>query len=189
MAYAVSILMGYLLGCSGSGNLGASNATVLLGWKAGIAVALHDILKCVLAVFLARWLFPDSIYVGACAGVACVIGHIFPFYLRFRGGKGLASYFGLALALNWKLALLVAAVVILATLITDYISVGALGTIAVVPLYMGFATRDLLLTAILCTASLVMLYRHWENIVRIATGKEIGLRSTVRGDHRMSQKN
>lgn len=54
---------------------------------------------------------------------------------------------------------------------------------------MGFATRDLLLTAILCTASLVMLYRHWENIVRIATGKEIGLRSTVRGDHRMSQKN
>lgn len=206
MAYAVSILMGYLLGCSsmayyigkvrktdirtsGSGNLGASNATVLLGWKAGIAVALHDILKCVLAVCLARWLFPSSVYAGACAGVACVIGHIFPFYLKFRGGKGLASYFGLALALNWKLALLVAAVVILATLITDYISVGALGTIGVVPLYMGLSTHDLVLTAILCTASLVMLYRHWENIVRIATGKEIGLRSTVRGDHRMSRKN
>lgn len=202
MGYLLAILLGYLLGCSsmafyiskmkkkdirtaGSGNLGASNATVLFGWGAGVAVALHDIGKAVIAVFLAKWLFPGLEYAGAAAGVACVMGHIFPFYLGFKGGKGLASYFGMTLALNWKLALIVAAVIVLATLITDYISVGALSSIVVVPAYMGFATHSLLLVAILCVATLVMLLKHWENIVRIARGQEIGLRSTIRGDNRV----
>lgn len=202
MGYLLAILLGYLLGCSsmafyiskmkkkdirtaGSGNLGASNATVLFGWGAGVAVALHDIGKAVIAVFLAKWLFPGLEHAGAAAGVACVLGHIFPFYLGFKGGKGLASYFGMTLALNWKLALIVAAVIVLATLITDYISVGALSSIVVVPAYMGFTTHSLLPAAILCVATLVMLLKHWENIVRIARGQEIGLRSTIRGDNRV----
>lgn len=202
MQYMLTILMGYLLGCSsmayyigkmkrkdirtaGSGNLGASNATVLFGWGAGIAVALHDIGKAVLAVFLAKWMFPEVEHVGAVAGVACVLGHIFPFYLGFKGGKGLASYFGLTLALNWKLALIVAAVIVLATLITDFISVGALSSIVVVPVYMGFDTQNLMLVAILCVATLVMFVKHWENIVRISRGEEIGLRRTVKGKDRV----
>ena len=202
MGYLLAILLGYLLGCSsmafyiskmkkkdirtaGSGNLGASNATVLFGWGAGVAVALHDIGKAVIAVFLAKWLFPGLEHAGAAAGVACVLGHIFPFYLGFKGGKGLASYFGMTLALNWKLALIVAAVIVLATLITEYISVGALSSIVVVPAYMGFTTHSLLPAAILCVATLVMLLKHWENIVRIARGQEIGLRSTIRGDNRV----
>lgn len=202
MQYMLTILMGYLLGCSsmayyigkmkrkdirtaGSGNLGASNATVLFGWGAGIAVALHDIGKAVLAVFLAKWMFPEVEHVGAVAGVACVLGHIFPFYLGFKGGKGLASYFGLTLALNWKLALMVAAVIVLATLITDFISVGALSSIVVVPVYMGFDTQNLMLVAILCVATLVMFVKHWENIVRISRGEEIGLRRTVKGKDRV----
>ncbi len=204
MGYLLAILLGYLLGCSsmafyiskmkkkdirtaGSGNLGASNATVLFGWGAGVAVALHDIGKAVIAVFLAKWLFPGLEHAGAAAGVACVLGHIFPFYLGFKGGKGLASYFGMTLALNWKLALIVAAVIVLATLITDYISVGALSSIVVVPAYMGFTTHSLLPAAILCVATLVMLLKHWENIVRIARGQEIGLRSTIRGDNRVDK--
>lgn len=204
MGYLISILIGYLLGCSsmayyiskrkkkdirtaGSGNLGASNATVLFGWSAGVAVALHDIGKAVIAVFLAKWLFPGLEHVGAVAGIACVLGHIFPFYLGFRGGKGLASYFGMTLALNWKLALIVVAVIVLATLITDYISVGTLSTIVVVPAYMGITTGNLLLAAILCVGTVVMFCKHWENIVRIARGQEIGLRSTVRGDNRVDK--
>ena len=205
MGYVLAILLGYLLGCSsmafyigklkkkdirtgGSGNLGASNATVLFGWGAGIAVALHDIGKAVIAVLLAKWLFPELSHAGAAAGVACVIGHIFPFYLGFKGGKGLASYFGMTLALNWKLALILVAVIVLATLITDFISVGALSTIVVVPAYMAVATGDLLLAAILCIATAVMFYKHWENIIRIAKHEEIGLRSTVRGDNRVDKK-
>ncbi len=203
MAYGFAIILGYLLGCSsmayyigklkkkdirtaGSGNLGASNATVLFGWGAGVAVAVHDIGKAVLAVLLAKWLFPEAQYAGAAAGVACVIGHIFPFYLGFRGGKGLASYFGVALALNWKLALVLGAVIVLATVITDFISVGALGSIVVAPVYLGVMDRDWILAAIVLVASLAMFYKHWENILRIARGEEIGLRRTVKGKDRVN---
>lgn len=202
MGYIVAIIMGYLLGCSsmafyisklkkldirsaGSGNLGASNATVLFGWGAGVAVALHDISKAVIAVLMAKWLFPDLEHAGAVAGVACVLGHIFPFYLKFKGGKGLASYFGMTLALNWKLAIAVAVMVIVLTLVTDFISVGALSTIVVVPMYMGFATHSWLLVTILCVGTAVMFYKHWENIIRIINKEEIGLRSTARGDNRV----
>ena len=119
--------------------------------------------------------------------MASVLGHIFPFYLKFKGGKGLASYFGMTLALNWKLALIVVAVVLLATLITDFISVGALSTIVVVPVYMGITTHSVILVAILLVGTAVMFYKHWENIVRIAKKEEIGLRSTLRGDNRVDK--
>ena len=205
MGYLFAILLGYLLGCSsmayyigkwkkqdlrtgGSGNLGASNAAVLLGWGAGVSVAVHDIAKGALAVLAAKWLFPELEYAGVAAGVACVLGHIFPFYLKFKGGKGLASYFGMTLALNWKLALLTAVVIVLVTLITDYISVGTFSTILLVPTYTAITTHNLLLTLILCIATGVMIFKHWENVVRIATGKEIGLRSTVKGENRVDKK-
>lgn len=205
MQYLVSLFLGYLLGCSsmayyigklkkkdirtaGSGNLGASNTTVLFGWGAGVAVALHDIGKAVLAVLLTKLLFPGSEYVGAVAGIACVLGHIFPFYLKFRGGKGLASYFGVTLALNWKLALMAAVVIILATLITDFISVGAMATVIFVPSYVALTTHNWILVLILCTGTLVMLYKHWENVIRIYNHTEIGLRSTAKGEKRIDRK-
>lgn len=202
MIYFVPIALGYLLGCSsmayyigkwqkkdlrsaGSKNLGASNAAVLLGWKAGIAVALHDIGKAVVAVLLAKALFPELEHAGAAAGVACVMGHIFPFYLKFKGGKGLASYFGMTLALNWKLGLLVAALILLATLITDYIVIGTFSTIVFVPAYTWFTVHSLTLAAILCLVSLVIFYKHRENIGRILRKEEIGLRSTMKGENRI----
>ena len=205
MGYLLPVLMGYLLGCSsmayyigkwkkkdprtgGSGNLGASNTAVLFGWGPGIAVAVHDIAKGAVAVLLCRWLFSAVPYAGAAAGVACVLGHIFPFYLKFKGGKGLASYFGMTLALNWKLALIAAAVILLLTLITDYIALGTIGTIFLVPTYTAITTHNLVLTMILCIASAVMVYKHWENVVRIASGKEIGLRSTAKGENRVDKK-
>lgn len=204
MKYLLVVLLGYLLGCSnlayyisrarkqdirsaGSGNLGASNATVLFGWTAGIAVALHDIGKAVLAVLIAKWLFPELAHAGAAAGVASVMGHIFPFYLKFKGGKGLASFWGMTLGLNWKLALIAGVVIILATLITDYIVIGTFSTIVLVPAYMGIATHNLVLTAIVCIASVVIFWKHRENIGRILRKEEIGLRSTIRGDNRMDK--
>ena len=136
MGYFIVFLLGYVLGCSnlayyisraakkdirqsGTGNLGASNATVLFGWKAGVAVAVHDAGKALLAVLLAKLLFPNLEYAGAAAGVAAVLGHIYPFYLKFKGGKGTASFVGLTLALNWKLALAILVILVLATIITD----------------------------------------------------------------------
>lgn len=203
MAYVLTFLAAYLMGCSnlalylsrmkkvdiragGSGNLGASNATALLGWRAGISVAIHDIGKAALAVILARLAFPQLPCIGAVAGVASVLGHIFPFYLKFRGGKGFASYFGMTLALNWKLALVIAVLVLLVTVITDYIVVGTTLTIVTVPVYLGIAEHSVLLALILCIATAVIIYKHRMNYVRIYNGTEIGLRSVMKGKHRVA---
>ena len=201
MGYLFLIFMGYLLGCSnmawylarfhradlragGSGNLGASNAVVLLGWKAGVLTAVHDVGKATLAVLLARWLFPQLEYGEAAAGVACVLGHIFPFWLKFRGGKGFASFWGMTLALNWKLALVLLAAVVIVTVITDYVVCGTLTTIISVPVYIGF-TRGWITALILLTATAVIAWKHRENYPRMLNGTELGLRSAIRGDNRI----
>ena len=204
MKYLIAVVLGYLMGSSnmafylakiknadltgnGSGNLGASNATVLLGWRAGILVAVHDIGKSALAVLIAQWLFPGAEYVGAAAGVASVLGHIFPFYLKFKGGKGFASYMGMTIALNWKLALCLVAAVVIVTFVTDYIVCGTVTTIVTVPVYMGIATHNLLLAGILCIATAVIFYKHRENFPRMLNGTELGLRSAIRGDNKLDK--
>ena len=204
MQYITAAILGYLLGSSnmafylakirkadltaaGSGNLGASNATILLGWKAGILVGIHDIGKSALAVILVGLLFPEAKHVGALAGIASVLGHIFPFYLKFKGGKGFASYMGMTLALNWKLALCVIAAVVLVTLITDYIVCGTFTTILTVPVYMGITSHSFLLAGILLIGTAVIFYKHRENIPRMLNGTEIGLRSAIRGDNKLDK--
>lgn len=202
--YGLVLLLSYLIGCSsmalyvskykkvdlqkaGSGNLGASNTMIILGWKPAIIVGLHDIGKAVLAVVLAKLLCPDLPLIQAGVGVACVLGHMFPFYLRFKGGKGFASYLGMTLALNWKFALVVMVIVVIVTLISDYIVVGTVTTIVIVPAYMGYANRSLLLAAILSIATAVMLYKHRDNFSRILNGTEVGLRRANRGELRVKK--
>lgn len=203
MAYFLSALIGYLLGTSnmatylatlkgvdlragGSGNPGASNAMLLMGWRAGLLVGVHDIGKAVLSVLLCAWLFPDAALAGAVAGVACVMGHMFPFYLKFRGGKGFAPYMGVVLAMHWKFALLLMLAVILVTLATDYIVLGTMTTVLSFPLYAAW-TDSLLAGAILALASAVIVYKHRMNLVHIYDGTEIGFRSANRGDHRVKK--
>ena len=93
-------------------------------------------------VALAKLFCPDQQLIQAGAGVACVLGQMFPFYLRFKGGKGFASYLGMTIALNWKLALVIVALVLLVTLITDYIVVGTVTTILVVPVAEGIMAQS-----------------------------------------------
>ena len=200
--YIIVIVLGYLLGTSnlayyiskwkhvdftksGSGNLGASNATMLLGWKTGIMVGLHDSVKSLAAVVIARLLFPDLEYAGAAAGIASVLGHIFPFYLRFRGGKGFASYLGMTLALNWKVALAVIGLVLVVTWITDYIVAGTTTTIVVVPVALGIMRHSWILALILLVGTVVIAYKHRENFVRIYRGTEFRVRNVGRGEHRI----
>jgi len=205
MNYGFSVLLGYLLGCSsmayyiglakkkdirtaGSGNLGASNAMVQLGWRAGILVGVHDIGKAFLAVLAAKLLCPELPLIGASAGVACVLGHMYPFYLKFQGGKGFAAYLGMTLALNWRFALVVMLIVVLVTLITDYIVVGTVTTVLSVPAYLGWTERSPWLFFVLFIASAVILWKHRENYVRIYRGTEIGLRRANRGDYRTTKR-
>lgn len=201
MGYLAVIIVAYLLGSSsmafylakltkkdvsknGSGNLGASNTVVLIGWRAGILVGIHDIGKAALAVLLADWIFPELAYAQVVAGVACILGHIFPFYLKFKGGKGLATYIGTTLALNWKLGLGVIVLLVIVTLITGYIVSGTVSTIVVTPvamLLMGQVVTGL----VLCVPTLVMLFRHQDNFARIKNGTEVRLLSAIKGEHKM----
>lgn len=202
MQYILVIALSYLLGCSnmakyiafyknvdlsagGSGNPGASNAVILMGWGAGVLTALHDIGKSALAVILARLVFPELPYIGATAGVACVLGHIFPFWMKFKGGKGFASYIGMTIALHWKFAIAVMLLVVVVTLITDYIVAGTTATIVIVPIGIGLLTQSILIPLILLVASVVIAWKHKENYVRMYNGTEIGFRKAGRGDYRV----
>ena len=202
MQYVIVILLSYILGSSnmakylaaikkvdltagGSGNLGASNAVILMGWGAGVLTALHDIGKSALAVIIARLVFPDVPHIGAAAGVAAVLGHIFPFWMKFKGGKGFASYLGMTLALHWKFAIAVLLLVVVVTLITDYIVAATTTTIVLVPIGLGILTQSWILPLILLIASLVIAWKHRENYVRIYNGTEIGFRKAGRGDYRV----
>ncbi len=202
MQYILVIVLGYILGSSnmakyiaaikkvdlsagGSGNPGASNAVILMGWGAGVLTALHDIGKSALAVVLARLVFPDAAHIGAVAGVASVLGHIFPFWMKFKGGKGFASYLGMTIALNWKFAIVVLLLVVAVTLITDYIVAATTNTIIIVPICLGIASHSLVLALILLVGSAVIAWKHKDNYVRMYHGTEIGFRKAGRGDYRV----
>ena len=199
--YVLTVLGGYLLGCSsmayyvsrwkkvnlstnGSGNLGASNTTILLGWRMGILVALHDIFKGAAAVLLAKGRLPDLTYAPVAAGCACVMGHLYPFYLKGKGGKGFASYMGMLLALDWRLGLALIGVSLLVTFLSDYIVVGTLTTVVVGPVWIGF-TQSWVSAVIMLAVTAVIFYKHRENLHRILRGSEVGLRSTLKGEHRL----
>ena len=203
VGYLIAGLLAYLIGCSnmalyvaraknidlrsgGSGNLGASNVVTMIGWKEGFFVALHDAGKAALAVFLAKLCFSALPEIGAVAGTACVLGHIFPFYLKFKGGKGFASFIGMTLILNWKLALAVMALVLLITVVTDYLVLGTTAAVLVVPACLGFAARSLMPVLVIGIATAVIIGKHRANYVRIYHGTEIGLRSAAKGEHRAS---
>ena len=201
MFYLFAAVIGYLFGCSnmalylskwkgidlraaGSKNLGASNALMLMGWKAGILVGVHDIGKAWLAILMARRFFPGVELVGLVAGVSCVLGHMYPFYLKFKGGKGFAAYIGMMLALNFKAALVIIAVLVLLTLITDYIVVGTVTTVVSYPAWVAWQTHSLLAVGLLLVATAAILYKHRMNYVRIANGTEPGFRRAGRGGYR-----
>ncbi len=174
MSYYISRLKRVDIKGRGSQNLGASNTVILMGWRAGVLVGVHDILKGVAAVLLARFLF-DLPYIGAAAGVACVLGHIFPFYLNFKGGKGFASFIGMAFALNWKWSAILAVFIIGAILVTDYLVVGTTLSVTLAPLAFGIAEHDWILPLIILIATLVIIIKHWDNYKRIIKGEEYRL--------------
>lgn len=198
MQYVFSILIGYLLGCLnlafcigkiknvqlkkvGSKNYGASNTVAMVGFKAGFLVFLHDVGKAYLAVFLANLLFPSCPYVGVIAGIFAVVGHIFPFYLKFDGGKGFASFMGMLLAISpiFTLCLMLGALIF--ALIVDYIVAGTFSIISIAPIYLGFQQQDWILGILILATALLILYKHKENLRNLITrnGKEMKIRSTV----------
>jgi glycerol-3-phosphate acyltransferase PlsY len=192
-----SIIIGYLLGSfqtayiigkfygkmdireKGSANAGASNVTQVMGWRFGVITALVDILKAFIAVKISFWIFGGELEAFT-AGTFAILGHMFPFYLRFKGGKGLASLVGMMLAFRPEIGLAMMVSVLFLTIITDYIAVGSLTVYVGLPFILYFYGMDSLVVFEAAGLALIGLWMHIENIKKILRKEEKGLRATLK---------
>ena len=159
----------------GSGNLGGTNAGRVLGKKAGLSVILLDASKCYISILIARivasytGINADIIYLCA---LACVIGHCYPIFAGFRGGKAVSVAIGYALMTNIY-AFFIAIIVFLITLkISKYVSLSSIlgsATILILSPFIGYSTIGIITNA--CIVGL-LIYKHKENIKRIKNGTE-----------------
>lgn len=191
----ICMCLGYLFGCIqtgyiygrflhgidvrefGSGNAGTTNTLRTLGKKAGYITFLGDAIKAVVAVWLVRYLlFPglDMTHVlEMITALGVVLGHNFPFYLDFKGGKGIAATGGLMFALDIRMALIAAIVFGLVFFLTRYVSVGSLAITALFPFMILFFYPGERMMFILAIVFTVMAWiRHRDNIKRLLNGTE-----------------
>jgi acyl phosphate:glycerol-3-phosphate acyltransferase len=155
----------------GSGNIGATN--VLRTGNKGLAAAtlLLDAMKGAMAVWLARRFGPADLLNPMIAGVAAFIGHVFPLWLKFKGGKGVATFLGTLLALAWPLGLTFAAVWLIMLALFRMSSLAALVGAVLVPVA-AFMAFGLPLGLASLLMSLIIALRHRENMARILNGSE-----------------
>ena len=189
-AAALLVVAGYLLGSlsfalllvrwrtgadirkEGSGNAGATNVLRAHGKALGLAVALLDVAKGAAAVLLVRLVTADSRYAAA-AGFAAILGHVFPLYSGFRGGKGVATAVGAFLVLAPVGTLACLAIFLLVVAATRYVSLGsilAMTLLAPAAGLLSHAPRAVLIAA--AGTALLVVFKHLENLKRLARGEE-----------------
>ncbi|HMG47241.1 MAG TPA: glycerol-3-phosphate 1-O-acyltransferase PlsY [Allosphingosinicella sp.] len=155
----------------GSGNIGATN--VLRTGRKGLAATtlLLDAAKGAAAVLLAGWLWPDQPQFPGIAAIGAFLGHLYPIWLRFRGGKGLATGLGIVAALHWPSALALGMVWLLMLIVTRYSSVSGMTTAVAAPVTAAiFGRFDLAL--LFLGFALLVLWKHRANISRLIAGTE-----------------
>lgn len=189
MSGILSLTMGYLIGCinpaaligrkkkvdlkqEGTGNLGATNTALVLGKKAGYFVLIFDMLKSIFSYKMAKVIFTRLPYAGLIAGIGVLLGHCFPVFMHFQGGKGLASFGGLVLAHDPLLFAILLTLGIGAAFAMNYGVYLAVTATVLFPIT-SFLRRgdlmDLLLTAI---AGGLILLMHCGNLKRAITGED-----------------
>ena len=172
-AYIIGMMDGFDIRKKGSGNAGATNVMIVKGKKVGAFCAILDIAKACLALWITGKLFPTFSYAFPITGTACILGHIFPFYLKFRGGKGLACLGGVVLMTDVRLFLVMISIELVLALVVNYLCVVPMSASVAYALIYGAMNRDILATGIFMIAALVMLYKHMDNIQRIKNGTEV----------------
>ena len=157
----------------GSKNPGATNVMRSGNKKAAIFTLLGDLLKAILVLTLAEYLgFNDLIIV--CVALAVLIGHIYPIFYKFQGGKGVATAIGILIALNFKLALIVASIWLLVFGIWRYSSLAAIVAAISAPIIAIFILRDQSLYCIAFTLiTIIILFKHQANIRKLLSGTEL----------------
>jgi acyl phosphate:glycerol-3-phosphate acyltransferase len=169
----------------GSGNAGTTNALRTLGWKAGVLTFLGDALKAIIPILVVRFLLyqNDSSLqlLPLYAGLGVVLGHNFPFWLNFKGGKGIAATSGVMLAFDWRLGLMACAIFIIVVAITRYVSLGSLIISICFPVWMLImypGNLHMLILSLIFTISAFI--KHRANIKRLLNGTENKLGQKVK---------
>ncbi len=189
LIFAGLILMAYLLGSisaaiitckvmglpdprtTGSNNPGATNVKRLGGNKAAAITLAGDMLKGLIAVLIARLVTQDTLIISLVA-MASFLGHLYPVFFQFKGGKGVATALGALLGLSWMAGVAAIATWLLVAFGLKMSSFAALVTFALLPLYVYFVEANLIMTGAVLFISILLFWRHKENIKRILDGSE-----------------
>ncbi len=161
----------------GSRNLGATNVARVLGKKWGLATLLGDMAKGIIPILFARYLFvghPHFSWLVAGTGFSAFLGHLFPVYLKFRGGKGVATATGVFLVLCPLAVLINLGVFIITVKFSGFVSVGSLLTSALMPVIIYFICPNKAYLLIALMMSVLIWIRHHANICRLLRGEEKG---------------
>lgn len=171
-AFLIAKYKGFDIRKKGSGNAGASNAVITMGKKIGIISAILDIVKAYVSVVLVGILFPEVPLTKVVVGISCIVGHIFPIFMKFKGGKGLASLGGVILAFEPLVFLIILLVELLIVLIVDYICIVPITASVAFPIIYMSMTHDQIGAILYGFLALLIFYKHIENLKRIRIGTE-----------------
>ena len=152
----------------GSGNIGATNVLRTGNKGAAAATLLLDAAKGTVAVLLARLIAPDAAQIAA---LCAILGHLFPVWLRFKGGKGVATFLGVLLALDWRIGLAACATWLVMAVITRISSLAALSAAALSSFWLLYFKQGTMLLLII-VLTLLIYWKHWPNLQRIKAGTE-----------------
>jgi glycerol-3-phosphate acyltransferase PlsY len=190
MEAIMSLGFGYLIGCispsallakikqvdlkkEGTKNLGATNTALVLGRASGIFVMVFDILKSFIASKLARWLFPHLVVAGMLACIGVILGHCFPVFLHFQGGKGLAAFGGMVLSYKpWFFLAIVVPGVVLMTVLNTGVAVPMLASV-MFPVMVWLYGRSIPDTICAVIASAIIVVMHWSNLKKAIANKDV----------------
>ena len=159
----------------GSGNIGATNVARVLGKKAGLLTLLGDVLKGLFVVFGAGLLYEKPIVI-ALTGLMVFLGHLYSIFLKFKGGKGVATALGVVLAIHPLIALIQIASWLLVALVFRYSSLAALVTAAATPLYLWLAGDETSFIVLGAVLAVLLCWRHRQNIERLIARTESKIR-------------
>ncbi len=171
---------------SGSGNAGTTNMMRTYGKVWGILTIAGDILKVVLAIWIAFKIMPveelsgtldnvsdyPQIVLKSFAGLFAVFGHIFPCYFHFKGGKGVATSGGMVIVIDWRIALILLVIFAITILITKYVSLGSILMAIFYPVFIGVFYKDIVLVSIALVFTIIVVVAHRENVKRLVNHTE-----------------
>ena len=152
----------------GSGNIGTTNVLRTGNKSLAAATLLFDVLKGYVSIIIAYKYFNELVYLSA---LTCFIGHIFPIWLKFKGGKGVATYLGIILGVSFELSIIFCVVWLLIAIIFRYSSLSSMLGAMIVCVY-SFYTSNLMQSYFLFIMCVVIIFTHKENIVRLKNSKE-----------------